>query len=114
MATEVSIRTWRSLAETDPDAIAKIWIDPVDGLTEAVRVSRRLVLVKCMTYVSSGKLWLGEFLTLKHALDLGCRLEDRFIHVGGVGPDPKDRRQVHARNNASVLYVLRVPRKKAS
>ena len=24
-----------SVAETDPDAIAKIWIDPVDGLTEA-------------------------------------------------------------------------------
>lgn len=85
-----------------------------DGLTEAVRVSRRLVLVKCMTYVSSGKLWLGEFLTLQHALHLGCRLEDRFIHVGGIGPDPKDRRQIHARNNASMLYVLRVPRKKAS
>jgi succinyl-CoA synthetase beta subunit len=25
-----------AVAETDPDAIAKIWIDPVDGLTEAV------------------------------------------------------------------------------
>src|SRR3954470_24185198 len=25
-----------AVAETDPDAIAKIWIDPVDGLSEAV------------------------------------------------------------------------------
>ncbi len=25
-----------AVAETNPDAIAKIWIDPVDGLTEAV------------------------------------------------------------------------------
>ena len=84
-----------------------------DGLTEAVRVSRRLVLVKCMTYVSSGKLWLGEFLTLEHALGLGCRLEDRFIHVGGIGPDQKDRRQIHARSNSSTLFVLRVPMRRA-
>lgn len=113
-----------------------------DGLTEMWRLiaPRGYVLVKCMTYVSSGKLWLGSYLTLKHALELGFKVQDQFEHVGHPGPQPKDRthkceackgspegcpkcdggrvvsRQQHAARNATTLYVFMKPgrRKKAT
>lgn len=80
-----------------------------DGLTEMWRVAKTggVVLVKCMNYISSGKLWLGAYYTLEHALGLGFRVEEVLTHVGDPGPQPPDRRQVHARNNASTMYVLR-------
>lgn len=83
-----------------------------DGLTEMVRVTKAggVVLVKCQTYVSSGKLWLGTHHTLTHALELGCEVEGIFQHIstGDGGPQPRGRRQVHARNNYSTLYALKV------
>lgn len=84
------------------------------GLTEAARVARRLVLVKCQDYISSGRLWPGTHLTLSHAMSIGMRLVDRFEHVAGVRPQPtlnpdgSTRRQVHARRNLSTLFVLEV------
>lgn len=89
------------------------------GLTEAARIVRRggLILVKCQSYVSSGRLWPGAFLTWEHAVRvLGLELVDEFVHRAGVRPQPTKnrdgtpRRQVHARRNTSTLYVFRRPK----
>lgn len=89
------------------------WINA--GLGEAVRVCTigGLVLVKCMDYITSGRLWGGTHHTLAHALTLPVEVEAVYHHVGGPGPQPKSnpdgsvRRQKHPRNNSSTLYVLR-------
>lgn len=81
-----------------------------DGLTEAKRVvkPRGVILVKCQDYVSSGKLWNGTYLTQKHAIEeLDLVQVDRLEHLGGVRPQPKRSRQVHARRNLSTLFVFR-------
>lgn len=82
------------------------------GLTEAWRVVRPggIVLVKCQDYVSSGKLWPGTHRTLSAAYDFGFELLDRLEHVSlKPRPQPKGRRQVHARRNLSTLFVLKRP-----
>lgn len=92
-----------------------------------------IVLVKCQNYIWSGRLWLGAHLTLVHALELGFWVEDVFTHVGNVRAQPARTHKhaackgagcadcvegrvasvaAHARQNASVLYILRAPRKK--
>lgn len=101
-----------------------------DGLTEMARLvkPKGIVLVKCMTYVSSGKLWAGTHLTLAHALSLGLTLQDELLHIKrSRGPQPKNRtrkgppgpdgqptripsRQHHAGRNVTTLLVLRAPR----
>ena len=66
-----------------------------------------------MDYISSGKLWLGVHHTLNHALTLPVEVEAIYTHVGKAGPQPQvnrdgsPRRQLHPRNNASTLLVLR-------
>jgi hypothetical protein len=82
-----------------------------DGLTEMRRVvtPKGIVLVKCMDYVTSGKLFAGTHYTLTHALGLGFDLVDRLEHIGSAGPQSQ-KRQVHARRNLSTLFVLRAPR----
>ena len=86
-----------SVAETDPDAIAKIWIDPVDGLTEAPpgagSQAAKLnpaategavdILLKLYTAYTEGDADLAEInpLILKptgevHALDAKVTLDD--------------------------------------
>lgn len=89
------------------------------GLSECARVLRPqgILLVKCSTYISSGKPWLGEYHTIGHGLDIGLKVEDIFVHISGTGPQPKrETRQQHARSNSSRLIVFRRPgrRKKAS
>lgn len=81
------------------------------GLAEATRicVPGGILLVKCAPYISSGKLQLGDHWLLEDALALGLKVEERFIHVGHVRPQPGGRRVVHARNNYSVLFVFRTP-----
>jgi hypothetical protein len=82
------------------------------GLSECARVLRPqgILLVKCSTYVSSGKPWLGEYHTIGHGLDCGLKVEDIFVHVAGTGPQPKrETRQKHARSNSSRLIVFRKP-----
>lgn len=90
-----------------------------DGLTEALRVTRPggLVLVKCASYVWSGKLWPGRQLTASHAFAAGAAIVDEFTHVGRIRPQPprtradgQPVRQHHARQNTSTLYVLRAPK----
>lgn len=89
------------------------------GLSECARVLRPqgILMVKCATYISSGKPWLGEYHTIGHGLDIGLKVEDIFVHISGTGPQPKrEGRQKHARSNSSRLIVFRKPgrRKKAS
>ena len=82
-----------------------------DGLTDVVRVVKPggFVLVKCMDYISGGKLWQGVYKTVSHALALGCEVQDRFEHLRAPGPQPAGRPQKHARRNHSTLLVLRTP-----
>lgn len=83
------------------------------GLAECVRVveNKGLVLVKCMDYINGARFFPGTHHTLTKALELDCRIIDRFEHVGRPGPQPthtngKPRRQVHARRNLSTLFVF--------
>jgi hypothetical protein len=70
-----------------------------------------IILVKCMDYISSGKLFPGTHYTLTFAMNhLNLELVDRFEHVGRPRAQPKGRRQVHARRNLSTLFVLRRPK----
>lgn len=82
-----------------------------DGLTEMHRIVKPggIVLCKCKDYISSGRLWLGTHHTLTHALSLGFECVDRLEHLSGTGPQPRGRRQMHARRNLSTLLVLRKP-----
>jgi len=60
------------------------------GLAECARVvaPQGLVLMKCSNYVSSGKLWLGEHLSIAAGLGCGLVVEDVFVHLGSPGPQP--------------------------
>lgn len=79
-----------------------------DGLAECNRVAKRIVLVKCQSYISSGRFFPGDYQTWWHATyALGMPLIDRFVHVTKAPrPQPGGRRQVHARNNVSTLFVF--------
>lgn len=87
------------------------------GLAEVARccAPKAYLLVKCQSYISSGKFWPGVRRTLDAADKLGLRQIDQFEHVAGTGAQPltqKDgspRRQVHSRANHSTLLVLQVP-----
>lgn len=90
-----------------------------DGLEECMRVVKPggIVLAKAMPYVSSGKLWLGDYNLTFWAHELGFEVQDRLIHLGRPRPQPQRTRrdgqpvrQQHARSNYSVLLVLRAPR----
>jgi hypothetical protein len=83
------------------------------GLSEAFRVLKPegICFVKVMDYVSSGHVWWGHFNTHVAAKLCGFLVDDRLIHVGRPGPQPQGRKQKHARNNFSVLLVLRKPSK---
>lgn len=82
------------------------------GLSECARVLRPqgILLVKCATYISSGKPWLGEYHTIDHGLEVGLKVDDIFVHVSGTGPQPKrETKQQHARSTSSRLIVFRKP-----
>jgi tRNA G10 N-methylase Trm11 len=94
-------------APTTPALVQKLIND---GLTEAHRVLKKKgrALVKCQSYVSSGKLWLGPHYTTAHALELGFEVVDILQHTRkAAGPQPARATQVHARQNYSTLLVLR-------
>ena len=83
------------------------------GLVECFRVVKKcgIVLVKCQSYVTSGKLYPGTFNTWMWAVHhTGFQLVDHLTHVSGPRPQP-DRPQQHARRNSSDLLVLRRPRR---
>lgn len=90
----------------------------VDGLLEARRVVKPggYVLVKVMNYISSASLQPAAHWMRDTALEEGFKLVEDWVHVGDPGPQPKEnidgskRRQVHARNNYSVLLILQRPK----
>jgi hypothetical protein len=93
-----------------PTALQMVINDGLSAVSAKVK-PRGIVLVKCMDYVTSGKLWLGTHYTLTHALNfLNMEVVDRMEHVGRPRPQPSGRRQVHARRNLSTLFVLRNPK----
>jgi hypothetical protein len=82
------------------------------GLAEAVRVSRRWVLVKCMEYTQGGG-ERNDFRDMPHDITVaakafGCWKHDQIVHHTGSGPgghnifDPKRARRHH-----SYLLVFR-------
>lgn len=81
------------------------WAGLVDlvtaGLTEACRVSRGFVLVKCMEFVQDRFRDMPTLVT-NHAAGLGCPLHDRIVHHTGSGPgghnifDVKRARRTHS------------------
>lgn len=81
-------RYGRHLVPSDPVKLQAI-IDA--GLSEAARVSARVVLVKCANYVWSGHLYPGALHTANAAADLGLELLDWFTHAGNVRAQPGNR-----------------------
>jgi hypothetical protein len=78
------------------------------GLTEAARVSRRWVLVKCGDYVSGTALVLGHRVMLDLADELGLICWDLIVHWSGSGPGGHNIVDVlRARRQHSYLLVLR-------
>lgn len=103
-----------------------------------------LVLAKCAPYISSGVRKEGDWWTRDAALELGFEIHDMLIHLGDVRAQPKDnpckkcegtgttylggegpcskcdgtgripRKVKHARNNFSVLFVLKKPKPRRS
>lgn len=83
------------------------------GAVEAVRICKPggLILWKTKNYVSSGELHMQTMWTWRDALKMGLEVHDEFRHVGHTLGQPPGRRQVHARQNSSTLFVLRKPRR---
>ncbi|HEY7413919.1 MAG TPA: hypothetical protein VH593_01905 [Ktedonobacteraceae bacterium] len=79
------------------------------GLHECRRVVvvGGLVLMKCMDYVSSGRMWMGTYWTVHEAFSMGMTVVDKFVYVNNGSPQPRERMQIHSRSNYSVLYVFR-------
>lgn len=77
-------------APTTPAGLQKYLINP--GLDEVRRVTRKkgLALVKCGSYVSSGKLFPGAYYTLEHALNNGWKLVDWFDYINSGSAQPRD------------------------
>lgn len=79
-----------------------------DGVYEACRVARSVVLVKSQDQVVSGrKRWQTRMLA-NYAEGLGWRLKD-VLYVRSHRPQPPGRRQVHSASDLSALQIF-VPR----
>jgi hypothetical protein len=87
------------------------------GLRECVRVSNKYVLMKVCDYISSGKRFPGVYEMEKFIYEeLKLKIVDEFLHYS-IAPRPQPQRtrkdgkpsvQKHARNNYSVLLVVKV------
>lgn len=80
----------------------------VAGIDEFSRVTKRkgILLLKCMNYVNGGRYRTAAYDVLSHATSHGWRLIDELVHLRKPGPQPNRDRQMHARRNYSVLFVL--------
>lgn len=90
-------------------------LDNMLALRECVRICRPggLLLVKCANYISSGKFFPGVHLTWEWAMNTYDLTQvDEFTMVGHSRAQPPGRRQVHARQNSSTLFVFQKPRRK--
>lgn len=97
-----------------------LWTSITPGIDEAWRVLKPggLLMLKCMNYISSATFQNVTDWAFKHFELVGFEMEDWAILVGGTGPQPKtnpdgsERRQVHLRQNASHLLIVRKPKPK--
>jgi hypothetical protein len=81
------------------------------GMTVLAGVVRPggMLWVKSADYVTSGAVQWGNHDVRCHGRDLGLVQVDEF-HLRATGPQPRGRRQVHARRGFSTLTVWRKPR----
>lgn len=81
-----------------------------EGLAEALRISRRYVLFKCMDQVVSGhKVWQTRiFANMAEAK--GWDQVDRFDFLRRPRQQPEGRSQVHSLGNYSSLLVFEAPK----
>lgn len=84
------------------------------GLAEAIRVSRKWVLVKCMEFSQGSHVQPSRnfhdipHLVTMHALSLGCWKHDQIVHHTGSGPGGHNIFDVkRARRHHSYLIVFR-------
>lgn len=82
----------------------------LDGTTEACRVSRGYVLVKCADQISSGRYQAQSFLVWERAIAAGATVVDHLL-VPGMREQPLGTRQLHSRRNYSSLLVFAVKQK---
>jgi len=102
----------RPAAETDERYGVHLptrWQDRMDllieGTKECARVTKTMLLIKCMDQVCSGKIrWQRRVLT-EVAEHEGFGLLDE-LHYESFRPQPSGRRQVTARRNFSTLLIL--------
>lgn len=79
----------------------------LSGAAECFRVTKGFLLVKCQDQVCSGEVrWQTDEVWAVIRLAGGVKV-DRFDFLKKGQPQPKDRRQVHARRNASQLLVFK-------
>ena len=77
------------------------------GIRECARVTGRLLLVKCMIQVASGRKWFQPRLCAEFAeRECGLVQIDEFHMLTGGREQPAGRRQLHSRGNFSTLVVL--------
>jgi len=91
------------------DKMLLIW----QGSTEALRLARHFVLIKCQDQVVSGKVYWQTQSVIAHMANRGIFKPNRLVdmlHVQGYRPQPPGRRQVHARRDYSTLLVFGVDR----
>lgn len=74
------------------------------GFTEALRVARRYVLVKCQNQVANGQVQWQSFFLMFLAEEVGARCVDQFDLL--FTPRPQRFPQKHARSNSSSLLVF--------
>lgn len=77
----------------------------LDGVSEALRVATRYVLVKCADQISSGRYNAQTFMVWQRAMEHGATMVD-MLHVVGGREQPSGTRQLHARRNYSSLLVF--------
>jgi hypothetical protein len=101
-ANRYGIEGGRSRAELDALIAA--------GLTEAARVTRQWVLVKCNDYTNGRRLHAGSVKMINTATELGLPLWDLIIHHTGSGPggNTANREPPRARRHHSYLIVFNV------
>jgi len=77
------------------------------GLMEICRVSRRVVLVKSMDFVTGGEMhWHTRHIETAAEM-IGWTVYDRLIHLPTGGrPQPGGRAELHSRPRPSVLSIL--------
>lgn len=76
------------------------------GAVECFRVCSKYVLIKCQDQVVSGHVvWQTDLITRKIE-DVGGIKVEQFNFLQDPRPQPKGRRQVHARRNYSTLLIF--------